>query len=138
MLNDSIRYLTLAMTCAIAGIALLPNSVVARELQSGMNSHPVNDPAEAERARMQWEDGFARLGMKGRISNCRLMLRISYDDMKDESYGAVCSFDGGNQPRDLLICDDTLIGNLTIKAWGYGETEATVLSFTQVNCPGGG
>ena len=141
MLNNSICNLTLAIACAIAGIALLPNSSEAQQVQSGLNSSEarlVNDPVETERIRADWERELIRLGMNGRLSNCRLMLKVFYEGMKDESYGAVCSFDGGNQPRDILICDDTLVGKLTIKAWGYAESEPRVLSFTKANCPAGG
>ncbi len=141
MLNDSICNLTLAIACAIVDITLLPNSSEAQPVQSGLNSSEarlVNDPVETEGVRAEWEKDFIRLGMKGRISNCRLMLQVFYEGMKDKSYGAVCSFDGGNQPRDILICDDTLVGKLTIKAWGYAESEPNVLSFTKANCPAGG
>ncbi|KLU24740.1 hypothetical protein EOS_18080 [Caballeronia mineralivorans PML1(12)] len=65
------------------------------------------------------------------------MLQALYEDTKDESYGAACSFEGGNRSREILICDDTLIGRLAIRAWGYVASESDVLSSTKTNYPAG-
>jgi hypothetical protein len=66
------------------------------------------------------------------------MVEAIYEGTKDGSFGAVCSIDGGNIPRDIMLCDDTLLGRLTIRAWGFVYAEDNVLEFTKRNCPAGG
>jgi len=132
---------SLAVTCVIADVMLLPELSQAQQRQfevSQSEARVISDTGRVEQIRGEWQKSIHMLGVGGAISDCRLMLQPLYDNQKDETYGAVCKFSGEGKPRDILICDDTLIGNLTIKAWGYAQTERVVLDFTKANCPPGG
>jgi hypothetical protein len=103
-----------------------------------LEAQPVKDAVQIERIRADWQRELQRLGMRGSLSHCQLMIEAVYENTKDGSYGAVCRFDGGNGPRDIMLCDDTLVGKLTIRAWGFALAEDNVLEFTKRNCPAGG
>jgi len=95
----------------------------------------ISDPAKVEGYRGNFEKSFNRLGFNGQITSCRMMVQLK-QDTRDISFGAICKI--GQGARDLLLCDDTMIGKFTIKAWGFAETLDEVASFTKNNCPGGG
>lgn len=132
---------SLASVSVIAGAMLSPAFSQAQQPTfkvSQSEARVISDTGQVEQIRGEWQKAIHMLGVGGTISDCRLMLQPLYDNQKDETYGAVCKFSGEGKPRDILICDDTLIGNLTIKAWGYAQTERVVLDFTKANCPPGG
>lgn len=128
------------------GVAMLftvfiSSSSKAQQVKSTLNPSEGNliiEPTRIEQIRTDWEGDIDRLGLKGQLSNCQLMVQATFEGTRDESYGGMCSFNGGNQPRQILICNDTMIGKLTIKAWGFAETPSDVLEFTRKNCPAGG
>ncbi|MGF6607819.1 hypothetical protein OKW45_002719 [Paraburkholderia sp. WSM4175] len=141
MLKKAICKFTITIACAsVCGVvSSVPSR--AQDAQSEprfLEARPVHDPVQVERTRAEWQRELQDLGMKGSLAHCQLMVETIYENTKDESYGAVCSFDGGSRPRDIMLCEDTLVGNLTIRAWGFAIAKDSVLNFTKQNCPAGG
>jgi uncharacterized protein len=75
------------------------------------------------------------VGVTGMLTKCDLMVEEAIPESVQElSYGAVCNLNG----RAVMICDDTMIGKLTIKFWGFAIGGDNILYFMQHNCPPGG
>ena len=75
------------------------------------------------------------VGISGELTACDLMIEV-IDDRggRDRSLGAICKLDG----RTIMVCDDTMIGKLTLKLYGFAVTAKDVSDFTADNCPSGG
>ncbi len=72
------------------------------------------------------------------VSACPLMVKYidkSYTTGRDSSYGAFCLT---KNDAIIMICDDTMIGKLTIRTSGFEVRAGTLLDFTKENCPPGG
>lgn len=120
---------TLAMTC------LLVTPVVRAQSQDA-GFDVVNDAALIETQRINFNQSLARLGFPRAIQTCKMVVRLLPLD-GDPTYGAVCQLEGP-KPQSVLLCDDTMVGKFTMKAWGFGESIANVAAFTEANCPKGG
>ena len=67
---------------------------------------------------------------------CQVIIRLSATGIgRDESYGALCST---ATHRKIMICDDTMIGKLTVKYGYFAISPKDLADFTSVNCPPGG
>jgi uncharacterized protein len=77
-----------------------------------------------------------RFGIPGKLSSCEMMLHLVNQTTsgRDESYGAICALNA----RDVMICDTTMVGKLTVKLYGFAESAEELADFTSANCPPGG
>jgi uncharacterized protein len=83
----------------------------------------------------EFQKDLKRVGINGSLTACNLMVElIGQQGGRDQSYGAICNLN----ERLIMICDDTMIGKLTLKLYGFAITGATVVDFTANNCPSGG
>ncbi len=79
----------------------------------------------------QFEEGVSTLGIHAAL-NCSKIIEVN------GSIGAFCSLPIKSGSRTIMLCDDMMVGKLTIKAYGFGETDETIVEFTKKNCPPGG
>lgn len=95
----------------------------------------VTDQNERSAKTAEFEKTLNNLGIAGSLTACDLMVEV-FDSLggRDQSYGAVCKLN----ERMVMICDDTMIGKLTLKLGDPSRTGEGVADFTQTNCPRGG
>jgi hypothetical protein len=96
----------------------------------------VENAAALDSQRAAFNQSLKRLGFTEELSSCKILVEL-HQDVRDGSFGGICTLTS-TPARDVLVCDDTMIGKFTIKAWGFAETPDDVAAFTQANCPGGG
>jgi hypothetical protein len=53
---------------------------------------------------------------------------------REASYGAICTLNN----LGIMVCNDTMVGKLTVKWLGFTYTGTSLADFTQNNCPPGG
>jgi uncharacterized protein len=74
-------------------------------------------------------------GVAEKLTKCDLMVEMySPGGGRDVSYGAVCKLN----ERPVLICNDTMIGKLTIDFEGGDANGDRIVDFMENNCPPGG
>lgn len=84
---------------------------------------------------VEFQRSLKELGINGKLTACDLMVELIEDKGgRDQSYGAVCKLNN----RTVMICDDTMIGKLTLKLSGFAITGDDLADFTKENCPRGG
>jgi hypothetical protein len=126
--------LRLILAGLAASLAMAPASNLhAASPQDGVIS--VTDPAKIESHRSDFEKSLGRIGFDGKLASCQMVVKLRQDS-RDESFGAICIRE--SDQRSIMLCDDSMIGKLTIKAYGFSETLEEVAYFTKTNCPGGG
>ncbi len=97
----------------------------------------VFDRREFETKASEFQRDLNAFGIAGKLSDCKIMLHLVVDQAtagRDMSYGAICSLNA----RDVMICDDTMVGKFTMKLYGYAESGGELADFTSANCPPGG
>ena len=84
----------------------------------------------------KYQRDLNRFGIPGKLSSCEMMLRLvdQTTSGRDESYGAICALNA----RDIMICETTMVGKLTVKLYGFAESAEELADFTSANCPPGG
>jgi uncharacterized protein len=79
-----------------------------------------------------------RAGVPGKLTSCRVVIHVLGSDVRgsgrETSYGGICKIDN----HDIMVCNDTMVGKLTVKWLGFTYTGSSVADFTQNNCPPGG
>lgn len=85
------------------------------------------------------ENALHRSGVAGKLSRCDIAIRLidpnPLGSGRDVGYGAICSLN----EREVMLCDDTMAGKLTLKLEGFtGSSGRDLADFTQANCPPGG
>jgi uncharacterized protein len=95
----------------------------------------VMDEKEMSGQTSDFENSLHRVGISGSLS-CTLMVRLVDDQFtgKEQSYGATCHIDS----RPILLCDDTMVGKLTVSFSSPSDRAPAVADFTANNCPPGG
>ena len=101
-------------------------------------SDQVTDLAQVNAVTADFQRSMETFGVTGQLSDCRMMVKILPVMGRGTSYGAICNVNNAKHLRPILICDDTMVGKFTIKAWGFAETLDQVKYFTTANCPPGG
>ncbi|MFC7067024.1 hypothetical protein [Brucella rhizosphaerae] len=90
----------------------------------------------SERA-ADFENDLNQLGIAAKL-NCNLLIG-SRGESGHESFGAICDMNiSGKKPTSIMLCNDTMIGKLTIKAFGFSENKSELAAFTEMNCQPGG
>jgi uncharacterized protein len=83
----------------------------------------------------EFQEQLKEYRVSGELTKCDLMVQvISREGGHDESYGAICNLD----ERPIMICNDTMIGKLTIRFEGFVIGGDAIAEFTEDNCPPGG
>jgi uncharacterized protein len=95
----------------------------------------VVDQNERSAMTAEFQGWLNRVGITGTLTACDLMIELADQECtRDRSYGAICSLNG----RTIMVCNDTMIGNLTLKLYGFAITAENLAYFTKHNCPCGG
>ncbi len=90
----------------------------------------------SERA-ADFENDLKHLGIVAKLK-CDLLIAAK-GETNNESFGAICDMSiSGKEPTSIMLCNDTMIGKLTIKAYGFSKTKNELASFTEMNCQPGG
>ncbi|MGC1549105.1 MAG: hypothetical protein WA777_11305 [Rhodanobacter sp.] len=118
------------------GLLLVSMAALAHAEDTKLSYSQVENAAAVDSQRADFNRSLKRLGFAEELGSCKLLVKL-HQDVRDDSFGGICSL-GGTPARDVLVCDDTMIGKFTIKAWGFAETADEVATFTRLNCPGGG
>ena len=61
---------------------------------------------------------------------------LSQDGGRDGSCGAACYVKTRDETRTLMMCNDVLVGDFTLKMSGFAITRDFVIEFTRMNCAG--
>jgi hypothetical protein len=64
-------------------------------------------------------------------------MMISIPHHRNQSYGAFCNLKT-NPPSTIMVCNDMMVGEFTMKLFGFAETRHWLIDFTNSNCPGDG
>ena len=82
------------------------------------------------------QDDLGRTGITTRFSGCKYIVTLKKENYygQDESFGAICLLN----KRPVEVCDDTLVGKLTINFGSFVWSGGDVADFTEANCPPGG
>ena len=78
-----------------------------------------------------FEKGISKLGIFMTL-DCSKVIEVN------RSIGAFCSFSTDDGNRTIMLCDDMMVGKLTIKVYGFGISDDALVEFTKNNCPLGG
>ena len=97
----------------------------------------VADKAEFSQQEIDFRNSL-RDRISARLSACPVIVRLidkTYTTGRDSSYGAFCLL---TDDRLVMICDDTMVGKLTLKFSGFAVSADELVDFTKANCPPGG
>lgn len=92
----------------------------------------VFDPAEINKQIANLQGSLARYGSTMALDGCAAMIRIGTS--AERSYGGFCRSNG----RMIRVCDDTMVGKLTVGFQGAGSGRRNLIAFTKDNCAPGG
>lgn len=91
--------------------------------------------SEREKITAKFQNDIRAYGISVKLSACNLMIELTDSPGgRDQSYGAICMFNN----RTVMVCNDTMVGKLTIKLSGFAIIEDDLVDFTEENCPIGG
>lgn len=68
------------------------------------------------------------VGIIGDMSDCTRVITV--DGGQDKSYGAICNLNG----KALMVCNDAMIGSLSIKFYGFAINGQSLADFVEKNC----
>ncbi|MGK9085930.1 hypothetical protein KXR64_18770 [Brucella intermedia] len=116
-----------------AGLIFSTAPIVAETLKV----RDITDQQEISERAGDFESDLNQLGIKAKL-NCDLLIG-SKGETNDESVGAICDMSiSGKKPTSIMLCNDTMIGKLTIKAYGFSMDKKELAAFTEMNCRPGG
>ncbi len=126
MKNKTIPFLlisVLELTCSFAqGIDL-----------TGLPAKLIKDPNEISAQTREFNHTFEQIGLEGHLVSCKILVEQPVPPRNTAS-GAICSWKREVQTRDVMVCDDEMIGSLTIRMYGFAESEEEVKNFVENNC----
>lgn len=97
----------------------------------------ITDQQEISERAGDFESDLNQLGIATKL-NCDLLIG-SKGESNYESFGAVCDMNiSGKKTTSIMLCNDTMIGKLTIKAFGFSKDKSELAAFTEMNCRPGG
>ncbi|MCF7645013.1 hypothetical protein KQ944_07970 [Bacillus subtilis] len=95
-----------------------------------------NQQEISERA-TEFENDLQNLGIVAKLK-CDLLIAAK-GETNNESFGAICDMSvSGKEPTSIMLCNDTMIGKLTVKAYGFSKNKNEIATFTEMNCQPGG
>jgi len=116
-----------------AGLIFLTAPAAAEAL----TTRDITDKQEISQRAGDFEKDLNQLGIKAKL-NCDLVV-ATRGESNDESYGAICDMKiAGKEPTSIMLCNDTMIGKLTVKAYGFSKVKNELAAFTDMNCRPGG
>jgi uncharacterized protein len=121
--------------CLVSAYAARIRALTLIETDGGAAEYVVDNQELADKL-STFERDLNSTGLPVKLSGCKLVVRLldRSGAGRDQSYGAICPLGR----RDILVCNDTMVGKLTIKFSGFAETPREVAEFTKTNCPPGG
>jgi hypothetical protein len=129
----TIGVIAMATTLLVGLLLVLSASAVAEPTEAGKL---ITDSAQVEQHTRDFERSLELLGIRWRLQ-CQKMIELT-PESRDRSYGAICELQNLEHPRTIMLCDDVLLGKLTIKGYGFSVSDDEVIEFTRLNCPAGG
>jgi len=96
------------------------------------NTAYVVDSGELHQRVVDFQANLQRTGSPMSLDGCQAMIRIGTS--AERSYGAYCRTSG----RTILLCDDTMVGKLTVSFQPPGSSQQLLVDFTKGNCPPSG
>lgn len=114
-----------------------PRIASLAQIQTGNSrGHFVVATTEVAEQSLNFQRTLKSMGLSVAHGDCPIIVRLDAEgSSSDASYGAICEIGA----RPAMVCDDSLIGKLTVKFEGFAITGAAVADFTASNCaPGGG
>ncbi|MFZ1988463.1 MAG: hypothetical protein WAW96_01710 [Alphaproteobacteria bacterium] len=89
-----------------------------------------------ERAK-SFEADLHKLGFSGTVKSCSHMVVLAVGVKGgDFVYGAVCNVAASGKTKQLLLCNDEMVGNFTLTST-FSATRDAIAEFTRRNCYGG-
>lgn len=131
-LGDEDMYVRLA-SFVTAGLIFL-NAAVADEPSKVRDITGANEISERSN---EFANDLKALGIEAKLK-CGLLIGTQ-NETGQESFGGICDMTlAGKKPTSIMLCNDTMIGKLTIKAFGFSENKNELAAFTNMNCQPGG
>lgn len=127
---------SMVMVGVLVGVMLCFNTGTLHAEDAKPSFTKVDSASAIDGQRADFNQSLKRLGFTRELSSCKILIKL-HQDIRDESFGGICAL-SGTPAQDVLVCDDTMVGKFTLKAWGFAETPEEAVAFTQANCPGGG
>lgn len=113
--------------------AALNLSAAAAYAQSAVRD--VTDPARVAERTAALQKDLIDLGIAAKLQCSQMIEEPKDSEGKSLRYGAMCDITVGDKaPRMMMLCNDTMIGTLTVKAYGFSETRDELAAFTANNC----
>lgn len=119
----------------LAGFLLSSTPAAASDIKA----RDVTAPGEIAGRAQDFQRGLAGVGLAGPLK-CSVMVEVlNGAGGADQSFGGICRLQLPNRKATMImLCDDTMIGKLTLKIEGFGEDREELVDFTAANCPAGG
>jgi uncharacterized protein len=92
----------------------------------------IYDPKEIDETMASIRSSFRQFGISGDLKGCDPLIRLGSG--RQHSFGARCYVNN----RALHVCNDTMVGKLTVSFEPPGSTASVLSQFTKDNCPLGG
>jgi hypothetical protein len=128
--------MTMKPLMLIAGI-VLPISVASIASASTANLGDVTDPAKISERALSFDGELQILGFSGHVVSCARMIELSVGTANgNHSFGAVCKLQVGGNSRNVLLCDDDLVGHFALTS-SFADSRDAIAQFTDHNCTGG-
>jgi hypothetical protein len=119
----------------VTGLFVLNSPAIAAEGRS----RDISDPSETAERTQSFEQDLTNFGIPASLKCSSLVEVLSDAGGQDQSFGGICDMRlHGKKPTTIMLCNDTMVGKLTIKAFGFTEDKSELVDFTAANCPAGG
>lgn len=92
----------------------------------------IYEPKEIQETLASIRASFQRYGISGQLGQCETLIRIGSGP--EHSFGARCAVNN----HALHLCNDTMVGKLTVSFEPPGSSARVLSQFTKDNCPPGG
>jgi hypothetical protein len=90
------------------------------------------DPSEIDGTIVSIRNSLQRFGVSGELTGCETLVRVGSG--REHSFGGECHVGD----HALYVCNDTMVGKLTIHFSISEGVVSQLVDFTKANCPPGG